>query len=108
MKFKVNIVKSSEEDLLEIYKYIYFNDCEENADRIYSKLVEKVLSLQNFPNRGHIPPELNLVGVEDFFEINCKPFRIIFQLIDKTVFVHCVLDSRRDLQKLLHERLVRE
>lgn len=108
MKYKVNILKSAEDDLLEIYKYIYFNDCEDNADKIYSKLVEKISSLQEFPNRGHIPAELSLLGMEDFLEINFKPFRIMYQLIAKVVFVHCVLDSRRDMQKLLQERLVRE
>lgn len=108
MKYKVNILKSAEDDLLEIYKYIYFNDCEENADKIYTNLVEKISLLQNFPNRGHIPAELSLLGMEDFLEINYKPFRIIYQLIEKVVFVHCVLDGRRDMQKLLQERLIRE
>ena len=108
MKYKVNIVKSAEDDLFEIYKYVYYNDYEENADKIYSKLIEKVTSLQEFPNRGHIPPELSSLGIEDFLEINFKPYRIIYQIIDKLVFVHFVLDGRRDMQKLLHERLIRE
>jgi len=108
MKFKVNIVKSAEDDLFEIYKYIYFNDCEENADKIYSKLIEKISSLQEFPNRGHIPSELKLLGIEDFLEIHYTPFRIIYQVIEKVVFVHSVLDGRRDMQKLLEERLLRE
>ena len=108
MKYKVNIIKSAEDDLIEIYKYIYFNDCEENADKIYSKLVEKITSLQEFPNRGHIPSELKLLGIEDFLEIHYKPFKIIYQIIKNVVFVHCVLDGRRDMQKLLQERLIRE
>jgi len=108
VKYKVNIVKSAEDDLLEIYKYIFLNDCEENADKIYSKLVEKILSLQEFPTRGHKPPEMNLLGIEDFLEINYKPYRIIYRIIKKVVFVQGVLDGRRDLQKLLQERLIRE
>ena len=108
MKYKVNILKSAEDDLLEIYKYIYINDCEENADKIYVKIVEKVSSLQELPNRGHIPSELSLLGMEDFLAINNNPFTIIYQIIEKVVFVHCILDSRRDMQRLLQERLVRE
>ena len=108
MKYKVNIVKSAEDDLLEIYKYIYFSDCEENADKIYSKLINKLSSVKEFPNRGHISPELNLLGIEDFLEINYKPYRIIYQIIGKVVFVHTILDGRRDIQKLLQERLIRE
>ena len=108
MKYKVNIVKSAEDDLLEIYKYIYFNDCEENADKVYAKLVEKITSLHEFPNRGHISSELHLLGLVDFLEISYKPYRIIYQIINKVIFIHCVLDGRRDMQKLLQERLIRE
>ncbi|MBK6913142.1 MAG: type II toxin-antitoxin system RelE/ParE family toxin [Ignavibacteriales bacterium] len=108
VKFKVNIAASTEEDLFEIYQYVYLNDSEEKAEKLYSKLYEKCLSLQEYPNRGHVPPELKLLGVNDFLELNYKPYRIIYQIIEKVVFVHCVLDGRRDIQKLLQERLIRE
>ena len=108
VKFKVNIVSSAEEDLFEIYKYVYFNDSEEKAEKLYSKLYEKCLSLQEHPNRGHVPAELSLLGIDDFLELSYKPYRIIYQIIDKIVFIHCILDGRRDMQKLLQERLIRE
>ncbi|MBK7379913.1 MAG: type II toxin-antitoxin system RelE/ParE family toxin [Ignavibacteriales bacterium] len=108
VKFKVNIAASTEEDLFEIYQYVYLNDSEEKAEKLYSKLYEKCLTLQEYPNRGHVPPELKLLGVNDFLELNFKPYRIIYQIIEKAVFVHCVLDGRRDIQKLLQERLIRE
>lgn len=108
MKFKVNIVASAEEDLFEIYQYVYFNDSEEKAERLHSKLYEKCLSLHEYPNRGHVPPELSLLGIDDFLELTYKPYRIIYQIIEKVVFIHCVLDGRRDMQKLLQERLIRK
>lgn len=108
MKFKVNIVSTAEEDLFEIYKYVFFNDSEEKAEKLYSKLYEKCSSLQQYPNRGHVPPELSLLGINDFLEIIYKPYRIIYQVVEKVVFVHSVLDGRRDLHKLLQERLIRE
>ena len=108
MKFKVNIVSSAEEDLFEIYQHVFFNDTEENAEKLYSKLFEKCMSLQEYPNRGHVPPELSLLGIDEFLELTYKPYRIIYQIIEKVVFVHCVLDGRRDMQKLLQERLIRE
>jgi toxin ParE1/3/4 len=93
--------------LFEIYKFVYLHDSEYNAERIYTKLYEKCLLLQEFPERGNIPPELNLLDVDDFLEIHCKPYRIIYRIIKKEVFVHCIIDGRRDLQKLLQERLLR-
>ena len=107
VKFKVNIVSSAEEDLFDIYKYVFFNDSEEKADKLYSKLYEKCLSLQEYPNRGHVPPELSLIGIDDFLELIYKPYRIIYQIIEKVVFIHCILDGRRDIQILLQERLMR-
>ena|ERR1035437_2448468 len=108
VKFKVNIVSSAEEDLFEIYRYVYFNDSEEKAERLYAKLYEKCLSLQEYPHRGHVPSELSLLGVDDFPELDYKPYRVIYQIGGKIVFIHCILDGRRDMQKLLYERLTRE
>ena len=107
-RFLVNITNSAGEGLYEIYLYVYLNDSELKAEKIFYKLYEKCKSLQSFPDRGHIPAELSLLGMTDFLEITYKPYRIIYQIISKTVFVHCVLDGRRDMQKLLHERLLRE
>ena len=107
VKFKVNIVSSAEKDLFEIYQYVFYNDSEEKAEKLYLKLYEKCLSLHDYPNHGRVPPELSLLGIYDFLELSCKPYRIIYQIIEKVVFIHCVLDGRRDMQKLLHERLMR-
>lgn len=107
MKFKVNIVVDAEEDLFELYKYIYMNDSETSAEQLIEKLYKKCLSLQDFPRRGHVPPELNLLGVDEFLEIHYKTYRIIYRIIGKEVFIHCILDGRRDMQKLLQERLLR-
>ena len=107
MKFKVSLVSSAEEDLFEIYKYVFFNNSEEKAEKLYSKLHQKCISLKNYPNRGHVPPELDLLGIDDFLEITYRPYRIIYRVIENEVFIHCLLDGRRDMQKLLQERLMR-
>jgi toxin ParE1/3/4 len=107
-KFSVDITSSAEKDLYEIYQYVYLNDSEKNTEKLFSKLYEKCFSLRYSPDRGHIPQELCLLGVVEFLEIIYKPYRIIYQIIDKKVFVHSILDGRRDMQKLLQERLIRE
>jgi len=108
MKFKVNFISDAENDLFEIYKFIYLNDSEENAGKMYNRLYKKCLTLHEIPDRGNIPPELRLLEIEDFLEIHCKPYRIIYQIIDNEVFVQCILDGRRDIQILLQERLLRD
>lgn len=108
MKFKVNFISDAEEDLFEIYKYIYLNDSEDNAEKIYSKLYDKCQTIQNYAHRGHKVPELVHLGIDEFLEIHYKHYRIIYNIIKGEVFIHCILDGRRDLQRQLQERLIRD
>ncbi len=107
MKYKVNFVSDAENDLFEIYKWVYLNDSENSAEKLYDKLFQKCSDMQNHPYRGHVPPEMNLLDVDDFLEVHYKPYRIIYRVIDNEVFILCILDGRRDIQKLLQERLIR-
>lgn len=107
MNFPVEIVAEAEDDILEIHNYVTANDSPESADSILFGLEEAILSLGKFPERGHVPPELRSVGILDYREIHFGPYRIIYQIIEKRVFVHCTLDGRRDLQELLEHRILR-
>lgn len=107
MRFTVHLVEDAEKDLLDIYQYIAMNDSVEQADTLLDHIEETVQKIETFPLRGHIPPELERIGVFDFKEIHYKPFRIIYEIRKSEVFVHCVLDGRRDLQELLQKRVLR-
>ena len=107
MKYRVFILKDAEQDILELYEYVALNDALSKAKKLIEKLEEKCKSLSEYANRGHIPPELDRVSIYNYLEIHYKPYRIIYQIIDKNVFIHCILDGRRDLTELLHERLLR-
>jgi len=107
MKYRVFILKDAEQDILELYEYVALNDALSKAKKLIEKLEEKCKSLSEYANRGHIPPELDRVSIYNYLEIHYNPYRIIYQIIDKNVFIHCILDGRRDLTELLHERLLR-
>jgi len=108
MKFKVYIISDAEEDILAIYNYVLINDSEEKAEYLLQKLEETCISLNKLPNRGHVPPELERVGVYNYKEIHFKPYRIIYEVIESKVYIHCVLDGRRSLQELLEKRLLQQ
>ncbi len=107
MNYKVNFVESAEKDLLEIYTYVFENDCEINADYLKQNLQTKCLELEIFPFRGHSLSELVNFNTSDFLEIHFKPYRIIYQVHKQDVFIHYILDGRRDISKILEERLLR-
>jgi toxin ParE1/3/4 len=107
MKYKVFIVSDAEDDLFEIYKYVAANDSPIKTEKLIGKLEERCLKLFEFPHRGHVPPELERIGVFDSLEILYNPYRIIYRILESKVFVYAVLDGRRDLQDLLQQRLLR-
>ena len=107
MNFNVNFTFDAAADLKEIYKYILFNDSEQSADTLLDKLRSKCLELKSYPQRGHVPPELQLLHIQDFLEIHYKTYRIIYKINKKDVLIHCILDGRREMEQLLQERLLR-
>ena len=107
MNFNVNIISDAEDDIIDIYNYVLKNDSEEKAIYVLSNVEEKCLSLCKYPDRGHTPPELERVGIFQYKEIHFKPYRIIYEVTELIVYIHCVLDGRRSLQALLENRLLR-
>jgi toxin ParE1/3/4 len=107
IKYNIHLVSDADEDLFEIYKYVAMYDSIDKAENLLAGLEEKCNSLRDFPERGHLPPELDRIGIKIYKEIHFKPYRIIFQIIKKDVYIHCILDGRRDLMDLLQKRLLR-
>ena len=107
MTYTVCIVTDAEEDLFDIYRYVAFADSRAKAKRLIRRLRKLCVSLEELPDRGHVPPELESIGVLDYREVHHASYRVIYQVVERDVYVHCVLDGRRDLQELLQERLLR-
>ncbi len=106
-RYEVVFDQDAEEDLFDIYAIVAVNDSVERADQLFAALRETCRKLQKLPLRGNIPAELKEIGVMEFRELHYKPTRIIYSLEATTVYVHCVLDGRRDIQTILQERLLR-
>ena len=47
------------------------------------------------------------IGVIDYLQILCFSYRIIYQIDQQQVFIHAVLDGRRDMPSLLERRFLR-
>jgi len=106
-KYDVIFDQDAEEDLFDIYTYVAMNDSVERADRLLRALRQTCQTVRRPPLRGNIPTELFQIGVVEFRELHHKPYRVIYSLESTTVYVHCVLDGRRDIQTILQERLLR-
>ena len=107
MKYKVFLISDAEEDIFGIYNYVAKYDSPEKADALFEDLQSTCFSLDSFPEQGHIPCELERISVLGYYEIHFKPYRIIYQVRGNEVYIHCILDDRRELQELLQQRLLR-
>lgn len=106
-RYRIRIIEDAEHDLIDIYHYVALNDSPENAANILEQLESLCLRLAELPLHGHIPPELDRIGVTAYREVHFKPYRIIYQVIGQDVNIHSVLDGRRDIVSLLERRLLR-
>ena len=107
MTHRVHITEEAGKDLLDLWGYVATNDDAGEADALLNHLEQTCGDLAHTPERGHIPPELERLGVEAYREIHYKPYRIIYEVVGRDVFVYAVVDGRRDLQAFFERRLLR-
>jgi len=74
--FKVIFAHRAERDLKNIVHYISKHAGSEIAERFGIQLVEKALTLNTFPKRGRVVPEVG----EPFREIIFRSYRIVYRL----------------------------
>jgi toxin ParE1/3/4 len=106
MAFAVFLTNDAALDLEEIHDYIAVHDAPREADYVLER-IEKVFSkLIEFPERGAYPRELQAFGIREYREVFFKPYRVIYRVIEKNVYVMLIADGRRDMQSLLQHRLL--
>ena len=106
MKYEVRITGIAQDDLYSIYRYVANNDSPGKAEHLLNNIEKTMASLKAIPARGNYLPEIQRWGIFDFREIFFKPYRIIYEIRDKSVFIHVVLDGRRNCEDLLQQRLL--
>lgn len=104
--FTVRWAEVAERDLAEIGMYVA-EDSLDKALRVLKRIEERAEALKHYPNRGRIVPELSSHGITLYREVIEKPWRIIYRVEGRRVWVHGVLDGRRLIEDLLLERLLR-
>jgi toxin ParE1/3/4 len=106
MAFGVFLTDDAAHDLEDICNYINLHDTPGKMDHVLEQLKKAFNSLSENPHRGAYPKELLSIGVREYREIFFKPYRIIYRVMDKNVYVLLIADGRRDMQTLLQRRLL--
>ena len=105
MEFEVFLTRDAESDLEEIYRYIATEDSPAKANHVLDKIEGVIANLVKFPQRGSIPRELMSLGMHDYRQVFFKPYRMIYRIIGKRVYIYLIADGRQDMQTLLARRL---
>jgi toxin ParE1/3/4 len=104
--FAVEFALVAKEDLQAIVEFIATDD-PAAAARVMDQIESRTASLQRMPERGRVVPELAAVGIHTYRELVVGPWRLVYRITGKTVYVLAVLDGRRNIEDVLLDRLVR-
>ncbi len=103
-EYKVVWTNVAENDLKGIIDFISI-DSPQNALKILKSIKQKASNLYTLPERGHIVPELQGQGISQYRELIIPPWRLMYRIGERKVYVLSVIDSRRNVEDILLARL---
>lgn len=92
-------------DLEDIINFRIAQQGEDAGDALLDTLVGRATALCQFPRRGARPKELEGQGEDEIRQIVSGLYRIIYDVQADHVLIVLIADGRRDMQRLLRERL---
>lgn len=104
--FEVLMTEGAEQDLESLFDYIAEHDSCQNAEYVLDELMVVIDSLRSYPERGTYPRELQSLGMREYRQLYFKPYRVIYRIIARRVYIYLIADGRRDMVALLSRRLL--
>jgi toxin ParE1/3/4 len=106
MPFEVRLTADAVRDLEDIDDWISKHDSPARAAHVVARIEAAITALKRYPQRGRHPTELLALGIRDYRETFFKPYRIVYYVEGKRVYVSLIADGRRDMQTLLARRFL--
>ena len=100
-------MESAEYDLKELRSYIVKNFSLETWRHTYGKLKQAIRNLKTFPLAGSIPEEIGKLNLSQYRQVLSGMNRIVYEIRQDTIYIHIVVDARREMGALLTKRLLR-
>lgn len=105
-KFKVEVTAGALRDFEATQDYIISHSGIDAAEAWLDEMLVAVDTLETFPERGTIPPELLAFGLKDFRQLLKRPYRLIYRIGSESVQLMLVVHAKRDLRSALEQRLL--
>ena len=103
---KLVFLQAAEADMKDLKVYIVKNFGRDVWLTSYGKIKSSVAMIQDHPQAGRIPPELESLNIAQYRQVLSGMNRIIYEQRGNTAYIHIICDTRRDLQGLLMKRIV--
>lgn len=107
-RYSVEITEQALADLATIGEWIRSEAGAQAAQQMIDAVLERIDTLEQFPERGAPVPELELLGRDGFRTLPVPPYRLLYRVHDARVTVRMIYHMRRDFAGLLEERLARD
>lgn len=104
-RYSVHWAAVARDDLERIINYVALSSVA-NALAVAQRVDELATSLQAFPGRGRVVPELARHGIQEWLQLTEPPWRLIYRVDKRKVEIVALVDGRRSLEDLLFERLM--
>jgi len=104
-KYLVKWTEPARNDVDEINEYIS-NTNISYAVKVLDKIEAAVKSLNTFPERYRIVPELEKYGYFLYRDIIVDYWKIIYKIENNLVYIMLVIDNRRNLEDILLKKML--
>jgi len=103
---KIRYTAGARSDLLQFRRSVIDRFDAATWSRSLTELRDRVALLADQPQLGSLPPEIEQLGIDRYFELAVGRNRLIYELRDDIVFILLVVDHRRDFSAVLARRLL--
>lgn len=100
-KYKIEILPSAWEDLKVIEDYYLINFDVDTAIKVSDHILDVIERLEDFPESGSLIPD-KWLNEQGYRMVICEKQVAIFRLIEKTVYVYHIADTRSEYTKLFY------
>ena len=106
MTYRVVILQFAKNDLKELKSYLTRQFSTSTWQQTYELLKQALCRLETQPYAGSMPEEIEKLNLTQYRQVICAMNRIIYEVRDKTLYIHIIADTRRNLQALLLKNLI--
>lgn len=105
-RYEVEITRPALRDLREIATYRAEKRGQDQGIALTEEVLHRITTLEQFPMRGAEPKEVREFNREGFRQVLLGRLRIVYAIVENRVAILLIADGRRDMQRLLRERLL--